>query len=185
MNKVLVIGAGPSMYKKIDFARSFNGDIVVCDVIAEYLLEDGIKANYITTYEIQEGIELAFFDPSLAKYGCTVVYNWKALPKLKNHLKKHGFKSTSFQSYRWERVNNVGLLGVRFAREVLKADEIYLIGFDHVGTQYTSRTYQDWLTCFEYFLTDEKDNCKIINCSGSGNLYMDGVIDGRNIVAVR
>lgn len=181
MISVLLIGAGPSYRNKLDLARNFKGIKVVPAALAKTIMEEGITPDYITQYEIDVGLDLARFPPELAKTGIPIVYNFMSKPPFLRHLSKHKFKSIPFFGDNWYSINNVGLFSAYFAREHLKATKIYLIGFDHCGMDYHAKTYLQWVENFKVFVDMVKDECKIINCTGTGKLYMKGIIDGGNL----
>ena len=183
MISVLIIGAGPSYTKKLELARSFKGIILVHAALVEIVLDAGIRPDYITQYETDKGLNLEHYPPELAELNIPVVYNAKCLSPFKKHLSGNNFKSISFKSQSLYNINNVGLFSAYFAIEKLHADKIYLIGFDHEGTNYHANVYPKWVENFKILVDSERDNCEIINCSGQGKLYMKGITDGWNLTS--
>jgi len=181
MTSVLIIGGGPSYKKKLEQARNFKGIIIVHTAFVKIVMDEGITPDYITQYEVDKGLNLEHYPPELKKLEIPIVYNYKCQAKLLNHLTRHKFCSLSFRSNTHHNINNVGLFAAYFAREYLNADKIYLIGFDHEGIDYHANVYPKWVENFKVFVEAEKDKCEIINCSGQGKLYMNGITDGGNL----
>lgn len=181
MTNVLIIGAGPSYKKKLEQARNFKGITIVHAAFVKIVMDEGITPDYITQYEVDRGLDLSYYSPFLAKLNKPVVYNFQAHTPFRRHMENNNFELIKFHSDSHSNINNVGLFAAYFAREVLDADKIYLIGFDHEGTDYHTNVYPKWVENFKVFVEAEKDKCEIINCSGQGKLYMKGITDGGNL----
>lgn len=179
MTSVLLIGAGPSYREKLGLVKGFKGIIIVPGALSQTMIDEGIIPHYITQHEVDKGLNLSFFPPKQAKLGIPIVYNFKARKNLLTHLSVHNFKTIQFKSNSWHNINNVGLFSAYFAWEYLKADKIYLIGFDHCGMDYRAKTYIHWVQNFKVFLAN--CDCEVINCTGRGKLYMKGITDGGNL----
>jgi hypothetical protein len=187
--KALIIGGGPSYWKKLHLAKSFDGIIISTDIAAPHIIDEGITPHYIVTLEKNEGIEVTFFPDSFEGESFEVIHQKDALSILTQRLEKLKLKHRGFRSYRQEYISNVGLYSCRFAREILNIDELYLIGFDHsgindLGQVVTSDAAKRWIADFGIFLNDEIEKCKVINCSGQGKLYLEGITDGTALESI-
>ena len=181
MVSVLIIGAGPSYKNKLELARNFEGIIITHTAFAEIVLDEGITPDYITQYETGKGLNLDHYPPELAETNIPIVYAFDSHSPFRKHLSTYHFKSIEFHSNYHHNINNVGLFGAYFAYEILHADKIYLIGFDHDGHNYYPKQYARWVNNFKAFLTHCP--CEVINCSGQGNLYMEGITDGSRLTS--
>ncbi len=189
MSKCLIIGGGPSYWKKLELAKNFDGIIISTDITAIHIIAEGIIPDYIITLEKNEGIEITMFEDSFKEYSFKVIHHKQALSILTTRLDFLNLDHEGFRSYRQEFISNVGLYACRYAREKLDCHELYLIGFDHTGVNdlgqtVTSEREIKWIADFKIFIKDELQNCKIINCSGQGKLFLEGIVDGRDIKSI-
>ena len=182
--KVLIIGAGPSVWNKLDLARNFDGIKITHVAFVETLMQNGITPDYITQYETDIGLNLEHYPLELAKLDIPIVYNIQCHPPFLRYLSQNKFKSIPFHSTQHHNINNVGLFSAYFAREHLKATKIYLIGFDHEGMDYHANVYPKWVANFKVFVEAESQHCEIINCSGQGKLFFDGITDGSSLITI-
>lgn len=174
--RALVVGAGPSIWMNIDQAPDFDGVILVVDRMLVPCIQKGIIPDYIISIEQGgEAVMPDLFPKELIepyKTKMKFVYTHRTLPWCINHFKSLGVETIKWDSHRGERVSNVGLQGVRFALEYLKIKEVVFIGFNH------SEAYKRYLDDFYICIEDHKD-AKFINCTGGGNLYLNGIIKGK------
>jgi len=174
--RALVIGAGPSIWLNIDQASDFDGVILVVDRMLVPCIQKGIIPDYLIS--IEQGGEAVmpdlFPEEFILPYKDKMkfIYTHRSLKWVINHFERLGVYSLKWDSDRGERVSNVGLQGVRFAIEFLGIKEIVFIGFNH------SEAYKRYVDDFYICVEDHKD-VKFINCTGGGNLYLNGIIKGK------
>jgi len=174
--RALVIGAGPSIWLNIDQAPDFDGIILVVDRMLVPCIQKGIIPDYLIS--IEQGGEAVmpdlFPEQFILPYKNKIkfVYTHRTLKWCKNHFERLGVESIKWDSFRGERVSNVGLQGVRFAIEYLGIKEIVFIGFNH--SEAYKRYVNDFMSCVE----DHKD-VQYINCTGGGELYLKPIIRGK------
>ena len=181
-NPVLVVAAGPSYMRNYDGIRNFKGIVVMVDFVFNPLVKKGIIPDYALTLEsagnnvnekmfLNENIKLCRGKTTIIGSSIT-----------RNKVVQHFNKKIPFRRFLLKeepRCSNVGLLAINFAWIELKADKIFLIGFEHNGHKYPPHTYQTWQTDFWYFIRKWPKET-IVNCSDGGALYYDDyVIDAR------
>lgn len=169
MNKVLIIGHGPS-YNDYDFIRSFDGLILGVDKSTPDLINHGIIPDYMLWYEINEGVKnmidscLPIY-PKKVRDKMVVVYRFNMWDMFVDRVKRYRMKWEIFND---KLSNNVGLYSVIFA-DHLKADEIHLIGLDYGGTnEYDDDMYNSWIDKTTLYLKTRTVKGKIIDHS-NGN----------------
>lgn len=136
--KALVVGAGPSV--DYDYIRKFSGVIICVDRILKSLLAEQIEPDYCVTYE------KGYISSNQFIIAPHFILMFEGLPKLKTEfitspashedivsgINRDGHKNRIFEPKLFKAVNNVGLFAFMFAVDELKANQIHLIGLDHL-----------------------------------------------------
>ena len=170
-NPVLVVGGGPSYKKYLKEINNFPGKIIVMDVNFNTCREAGIIPDYITTLE--EGIHNVtnkmFLSKNLKACKNTIVVGSSIT---RNNIETH-IKNNDIPFLRWKtdeepRISNCGLFSVVFAYDHLKADKIFLVGFEH--DEHTL-----WQVDFLHYLSRWPKET-IVNCTNAGILYYEDFI---------
>ncbi len=179
-NPVLVVGAGPSYAKNLDKIKRFKGKIIFVDVIYNEMIRQGIIPDYILTLESK--VRPDFFRPKyIAQCIDKSILIHSAITNKSVILQaiatglKHERWQDEFQLREEARFSNVGTFAICYAREVLKADKIFLVGFEHDGIEYHQDTWKYWQTDFWYFIRKWPKET-IVNCTDGGALYYDDYI---------
>lgn len=176
--KVLVIGHGPS-YRNYEFIRNFDGLRLAADISALDLINHDIIPDYQMWSETSEGVR-DFIDEFMpgefidmkecqVRKKMTVVYRSKVRPELVNRVGRFKMNSIVFDTdiYGNENaINNVGLYSIVFADEILKADEVHLIGLDMKGEDYLQSRFDSWIDAAKHYYRNKTSNMKIIDHSG-------------------
>ena len=176
---VLVIGGGPSIKNHIKVVKRFKGIICVIDNIADYVAENGVSFDYMVSLEKGWQSLRIIFDKGkkLQKIRdqFTLVYSGTAT--YISHLMEV-YESICDNLLRfdatYQHVANVGLYGIQFAEEHLKAKRIFLIGFDNHGTDIDGNAYgweifMEWQAEFKHFMVNGI-KAEIINCTPRSKL---------------
>ena len=177
-NPVLVVGAGPSYTKNLEKIKNFKGKIICFEVNFNKIVDYGIIPDYILTLEIYVGEEF-FKKPllELCRIKSTLVGSAITHPKILQLARDVGVRSTRWISMEEPRFSNVGTFAINYAKEVLKADKIFIIGFEHDGVEENEFIYEYWKTDFWYFLQKWPKET-IVNCTDGGQLYYgDYILD--------
>ena len=174
MNQVLVIGGGPSHLLHFEECKKFKGTIVSTDRAAKAIMKGGVIPNYIVTAEAAAHLsQLDYFNiEETKKHPIEIIISERTRHELiasflKNHIKFTTYTPTGFEPCR---LPNVGLMAIHYAKNVLKADSIVIIGFEHEGDEYPEFTFRTWITCFWGWVCEWPDEL-IVNCSEGGVLY--------------
>ncbi len=182
-NPVLIVGAGPSYSKNIDAIKRFKGKIIILDVNFNTLVGAGLVPDY--TMSLERFVRPDYFRPK---------YSDQVRDKIKFIFSAISNKSLLLQCVaqrleheRWvsdqePRFSNVGTFGMCYAKMVLNADKIFLIGFEHDGVSEAPQTWEYWIADFWYFIRKWPKQT-IVNCSDGGKLYLkdyvlDSTLDG-------
>jgi len=173
-NPVLVVGGGPSYKKYLKEIKNFPGKVIVMDVNFNICQEAGIIPNYITTLE--EGIHNVtwrmFLPENLkaCKGKTTVVGSSITRKTIESHIKDNDIPFLRWKTDEEPRISNCGLFSVVFAYDNLKADKIFLVGFEHDDRAL-------WQIDFLHFLPRWPKET-IVNCTNAGILYYyDYIVD--------
>lgn len=180
--KCLVVGAGPSFEDKLDYIRSFDGVVLVVEVRNKRLIEEGIVPDYIVTMEKDHGVLPQEFGEWLIPYRdrITVVHRDNPVRDLLCKFEGLELKTYEFDGRRLH-CNNVGLYTVLFAVRVLESKEVHLVGMDHDGeikgatNQQGRKLCDEWTAAFRRFVDKKPEDVRIINDSGRGRLYFNGI----------
>ena len=176
---VLVIGGGPSIKKHIRVVKHFKGTICVIDNIADYVAENNIPFHYMVSLEKGwESLRIIFEKgKKLQKIRDQFTLVYSATQKYISHLMKV-YESICDTLLRfdatYQHVANVGLYGVQFAEEHLKAKRIFLLGFDNHGTDIDGNAYGweiflEWQAEFKHFMVNGV-KAEVINCTPRSKL---------------
>ena len=182
-NPVLVVGAGPSYPKNIDAIKQFKGKVIVFDVNFNTLVGAGVIPDYALSLE--RYVRPDYFRP---KYSDQVRDKTRFIfSSISNKSLLLQCIAQRLQHERWRstqepRFSNVGTFGMCYAKMVLNADKIFLIGFEHDGVSEAPQTWEYWIADFWYFIRKWPKQT-IVNCSGGGALYLkdyvlDSTLDG-------
>jgi len=180
-NPVLIVGAGSSYLKNMSNIKNFQGKVIVVDFIFNYVVKHGLIPDYVVTLESTQNQvnEHLFEHGNLKKVkGKTkVICSSITRDKVIEYFKQCGVDFERFIINEEPRCSNVGLLSINYAYDILKADKVVLIGFEHVGQKYPPHTYKIWQCDFWYFIKKWPKEL-IVNCTDGGALYYeDYVID--------
>lgn len=175
-NPILVVGAGPSYLDNIEAIKRFKGKVIIFDVNFNHLVEHGVIPDYAL---------------SLEKYARPHLFDINYSDQIRDKT-KFIFSSISqgsmllqcvaqrLEHERWisdqePRFANVGTFGMCYAKMVLNADKIFLIGFEHDGVSETPQTWNYWIADFWYFVKQWPKET-IVNCTDGGRLYLEDYI---------
>jgi len=188
-NPVLVVGAGPSYRKYLKEVKNFPGKVIVMDINFNTCCEAGIIPDYIATME--EGIKNVktdmFLPENLKSCKKTVVIGSSITRKnIETYIIKNGTQFLRWKTDEEPRISNCGLFSVNFAYEELKADKIFLVGFEHTGHNYSGHTVRMWQVDFLHFIQRWPKET-IVNCTDGGVLYyydyiVDSTLDNLQII---
>ncbi len=178
-NPVLIIGAGSSFERSIKEIKEFRGQIIAVDFVFNYLVKKGVIPDYVITLESQQSSvsEKMFEYDNLKKCRNKTKVIASSITKTRviEHFKQQGIEVQRYKDKGEPRCSNVGLLAVNYAYNVLGADKILLVGFEHVGQKYPPHIYQIWQIDFWYFISKWPKET-IINCTNGGVLYYEDYI---------
>ncbi len=170
---MLVIGGGPSYKKHYDDYKKFKGTILSTDVAAHTIMDNGVYPDYIVTAEAaRELSELDYFNiEETRKHPIQIIISGETRNELLESFTK---AKIPYKMFRYPEghvvLPDVGLTAVVYAKEVLKADSIVIVGFEHEGDEYPEFTFRTWADRFWWFVRQWDDEF-IINCSEGGVLY--------------
>jgi hypothetical protein len=185
-----VVGHGPS-YRDYDFIKNFDGLILSVDITTTDLIEHDIIPNYHLYGETQKSVKAHlhkfmpdYYKEDRIKDKMTVIYREETTDCLPYRIDLLGLKSQIFNAERYgnaNAINNVGLYSIIFADEILKPDEIHLIGLDYSGGEYVTKEDLDvWINAMiestYHYYRNKSSNIPIIDHS-NGNFppYIKGV----------
>ena len=177
--EVLVIGGGPSIKKHIRVAKHFRGTICVIDNVADFVAENKVPFDYLISLEKGWQSLQIIFDKGkkLQKIrgDFTLVYSGTAkyISQLMDIYNGICDNLLRFDAT-YQHVANVGLYGVQFAEEHLKARRIFLLGFDNDGSDIDGNPYNweiflEWQAEFKHFMVNGVQ-AEIINCTPKSKL---------------
>ena len=177
-NPILIVGAGPSGTKNLERLQQFRGKIGVVDTNFNRLIDFGIVPDYIFTLEVQ--VRPAFFNReylTVNKDKMFLVCSSITHLSVERQAIAVGIPYERFINPEEVRCSNVGLFAVFYAKEKLKCDKIFLLGFEHEGDKYDPREYERWQYDFWYHIQKWPKET-IVNCCNGGKLYYkDYVLD--------
>lgn len=173
----LIVGAGPSTKEYLQGIGAFGGLIITTETMFNTLIEHNIIPDYVVT--IEKWVDPPVFFKSeyleLCKGKTIFVGSSQVRGVLSNYIRESGNQFITWIDALEPRVSNVGLFGIRYAREELKCDKVFLIGFEHQSPNYPAEIIDEWIADFWYFVeTYPKET--IVNCSNGGVLYQDDYI---------
>ena len=175
-NPVLIVGAGQSSQQNFDSIKNFKGIIIALDSNFDMLMANKIIPDYILSLEVK--VRPSMFHPeNLDKckdktklIGSAMTHN-----SVTNMAQAHGMKWSRYLNREEPRITNVGLFSIVFAKEELKADKIFLMGFEHNGLEYVRLVFEIWQYDFWYFIKKWPKKL-IVNCTDGGALYFEDYI---------
>lgn len=175
---VLVVGAGPSHENNFDRIKKFQGKVIVLDVNFNECVNQGIIPDFLITLESGKNNVIIdmFHDRHLkaCEGKTTAIGSYITRKDIYSYLGQYmPYVKWTFPEE--PRVSNCGLFALNFAYNELKADKIFLLGFEHQGGRYPPHIYQVWQTDFWYFVKQWPKET-IVNCSDGGALYYDDYI---------
>ena len=174
--KVLVVGHGPS-YKDYEFIKSFDGLILSVDVSTPDLINNDIIPDYELFGEISEGIKMIMDEclpiwPKKVRDKMTVVHRDQIITAIPNRIKMYKMKSTIYNASKYgdlTSLNNVGLYAIAFADDIIKPDEIHLIGLDYKGVDNAGNDLSEsWIESAKQYLNKKTSSTSIVDHS-NGN----------------
>ena len=176
---ILIIGAGSSFERSIKVIKEFQGEIIAVDFVFNYLVKKGVIPDYVITLESQQSSVsenmFAYDNMKKCRNKTKVIASSITKTKVIEHFRKEGIEVQRYKDKGEPRCSNVGLLAVNYAYNVLGADKILLVGFEHVGQKYPPHIYQIWQIDFWYFISKWPKET-IINCTNGGVLYYEDYI---------
>lgn len=175
-NPVLVVGAGPSYLANIEAIKRFKGKVIIFDVNFNHLVEHGVIPDYALSLE--KYVRPNFFDIRFSdqirdktKFVFSAISNKSMLLQCVAQRLEH----ERWVSDQEPRFSNVGTFGMCYAKMVLNADKIFLIGFEHDGVSEVPQTWEYWIADFWYFVKQWPKET-IVNCTNGGRLYLEDYI---------
>lgn len=178
-NPVLLIGAGPSYRDNFEKIKNFKGIKVCFEVNLEAVVNHGVIPDYIMTMEIYVRPDDFFKEDIVreckgkSKVICSAITHQSVI----NRLVAVGIEHERWISPEEPRFANVGTFGLVYAKQVLKADKIFLVGFEHDGVVENEKVYEYWVYDFWYFVHQWPKET-IVNCTNGGALYdSDYILD--------
>ena len=174
----MVVGAGPSFPKNYESIRNFPGKILLVDSVFNSCVRNGIIPDCVMTMESGKARKMiAMFDKEClekCKGGTSMIVSPITKQQLVDHVKNYmGYKKHFFYDKDGNeelQISNVGLFALLYAYRTLKADKIFIIGFEHTGKKYSEYCYREWATAFWYYVKKFPKGT-VINCSDGGVLY--------------
>ena len=175
-NPVLIVGNGPSLYHNFDRIKNFKGTIVSLDINFDILMNNKITPDYILTLEVM--VRPSMFHPEnldKCKDKTKIIGSAMTHNSVTNMAQAHGMKWGRYLNRGEPRIANAGIFAVIYAKEVLKPDKIFLVGFEHDGLEYTKLVFDFWQYDFWYWIRKWPKE-SIVNCSDGGALYFEDYI---------
>jgi len=175
-NPVLVVGAGPSYSNHLKQIKEFPGKVIIFDVNYNFLVSHDIIPDYALSLEVK--VRPVYYNP---KYAPLVEGKTKFIFSSISHISIIRQCIALKQPYeRWismdePRFSNVGTFGINYAKQVLKADKIFIIGFEHDGVSEDEPTWEYWIADFWHFVKQWPKEL-IVNCTDAGKLYLEDYI---------
>lgn len=177
-NPILIIGAGESYKRDLDKCKTFKGKTICFEVNFNTVVEFGIIPDYVLTLEIY--VRPHFFnDDNLekCKEKSIIIASASTHDIVKKMAHAHDFPFERWISKEEPRFANVGTFAMVYAKEVLRADKIFLVGFEHDGVSENKKTFEWWQYDFWYFVSQWPKEL-IVNCTNGGALYyQDYILD--------
>jgi len=176
-NPVIIVGHGPDWEKEADKIKGTKIPIIATDVCSIPLMDMGIIPTYIATYEeAYKRINEKLFDfDRIDKYdiqvvGSNVTREWMDLA-----LDDHGMTLYRYDKYKAYTISNVGIFTCKFAKEILEADRIILIGMNCWDSNH-GNPYLNWYVDWRRYIEEMPDGF-FINCTQGGVLYIGKIIE--------
>ncbi len=174
--KCLVVGHGPS-YTDYDFIKNFDGKILAVDRCAKDLIAHDIIPDYQLWNETSEGIKDMLDEHMVIEFALgeikrkmTIVYRGRTLSAFINKVARFHLNRIEYDCEGYGNSNaitNVGLYSICFAGDILKADEIHLIGLDYgKSDKYIQPVYDNWIASTHHYYRERILKPKIIDHSG-------------------
>ncbi len=168
LGKLLIVGGGES-HKQHDFMKDFSGDIIATDVSAHELLDHNIKFKYVTWLETTDiNVEWLVWSILHRLDDTILVYRRGKIDNIASEAAKYNVRVKAYSPPTY--INNVGLMSIAFAQQVLHSKEIHLIGMEHRGEPYSEGWYGDMLGAYSRWVTEADPGCKMIDHSINGRL---------------
>ena len=140
-NNVILIGAGPSLYRKNHLElladSKYDGLIMIPEIIAKKTLESGITPDKfnISYFTLEENFDVSEFlnNEICLKYGFLIpVYcSKRTIPKSKDFIRKNFKELIEIDRKEANETSNVGLFMLAVAFRELGINQICMIGMDH------------------------------------------------------
>ena len=176
-NPVLIVGAGPSYERNLDKIKNFKGTVICFEVNFHNLFRKGIIPDYILTLEIYVRPDVFLLEKYLSqcKDKTKVICSASTHKSVLKRCEVSNVPATRWISEEEPRFSNVGTFALNYAIEVLKADKVFIIGFENDGGAENKTIYEFWKTDFWYFLQQWPKET-IVNCTDGGQLYYEDYI---------
>jgi len=177
-NPFLIVGAGPSFQRDIDKISKFPGKIIAVDANFKECIDAGIKLDYAMTRESLKARYLKAMFPTecLDKFEGTVIGSTVTPPAIIEYFRveKQEFAISKVDE---SRLTNVGIFGVVFAHDQLKADKLFILGMEHEGEKYDRMVYGTWRGDFWWYVKKWPVPTVINLCDGGALYYKEFIID--------
>ncbi len=175
-NPVIIVGHGDEWCKQMRKIKNTKIPIIANDVCSISMISEGIIPNYITTLESAEKrINASMFNfQKIEQHKIKVIGSMITREWLSDELKKVNQPFTRFKNYISSRCSNVGVFTALFARDVLKADKIIMIGMNSWADG-DDNPYLNWYTDWRHFIRTSPKHL-LVNCTQGGLLYDDKII---------
>ena len=183
-NPYIIIGHGPGWEEQAIKVKGTKIPIISTDICTVPLLEMGIIPDYIVTFEeaVKRINDKLFPYDKIMEHDIKVVGSKITRQWLADDLFRKKMSLERFTDYK--DCSNVGLFGSLYAKKVLKADKIILIGMncwnDNIKIKDIRWNHINYIPPFLNWYTDWRTFFRespglVVNCSQGGILYVDGV----------
>jgi len=185
-NPYIVVGFGPNWEDQARKLRGTKIPIIATDVTSTPLIKMGIIPKFIVTFEeAEKRINNKLFDYNyIRKYNIKVVGSKLTRQWLPDDLLRHKMEFERYDTY--DECSNVGYFGTIYAKNVLNADKVILIGMDcwnddidvkniHWDNPTLFPPYLNWYVEWRGLL-EKSPKGFLVNCTQGGILYVDGMV---------
>ena len=178
-NPILLVAGGPSLYEW-EKIREFPGRVGCVEIVFDRSVRDGfVVPHFLFTLEVM--IRPSFINREYMAKGkdkMKLIMSSISHYTVENQANALGIPNERFHHPEEPRISNVGLFSIVYAVEKLKCDKVFLLGFEHNGSEWDQREYERWQYDFWYWIQKWPKET-IVNCDREGSLYYeDYVLDG-------
>ncbi len=175
-NPVILVGHGDGWCEQLKKIRNTKIPIISVDICSIPMMSEGIIPSYITTFESAEKRinETLFNFEEIKNHNIPIVGSKITMKWLEKKCRGMGINFSRSLNYLSSRCSNVGVFSAIFARDVLKADKIIMIGMNSWADG-DKNPYLIWYTDWRHFIRKASTHL-LVNCTQGGLLYEDKVI---------